>query len=164
MLAARLVTAAALVAALATGSQARADIATEWNTLAVEATAVPANSILQSRVLAIMHVGHVRCSARVKPETGVACGQCGTGWAKLTRGGGGDRCLCCSQTPRAGASGCDRRRLQLGVVDHCGSPAKGQRGQSLGRAWPKGCWSCAPQTDPRKRWTSKLSNGPAPIS
>src|SRR6476661_5360476 len=56
MLSARLVTAAALVAALGIGSQARADIATEWNAIAVEATAVPANSILQSRVLAIVHV------------------------------------------------------------------------------------------------------------
>ena len=56
MLAARLVTAATLVVALGIGSQARADIATEWNATAMEATVVPANSILQSRVLAIMHV------------------------------------------------------------------------------------------------------------
>jgi hypothetical protein len=56
MLSARLVTAATLVVALGIESQARADIATEWNAIAVEATALPLNSILQSRVLAIAHV------------------------------------------------------------------------------------------------------------
>ena len=56
MLSARLVTAVTLVAAFGIGSPARADIATEWNAIAVEATAVPPNSILQSRVLAILHV------------------------------------------------------------------------------------------------------------
>jgi hypothetical protein len=56
MLSARLVNAATMVVALVTGSVAKADIAIEWNTIAIEATAVPPNSILQSRVLAITHV------------------------------------------------------------------------------------------------------------
>lgn len=55
MFASRLVNAATLVAALCPCSIAKADIATEWNVIAVEATAVPPNSILQSRVLAITH-------------------------------------------------------------------------------------------------------------
>ena len=50
MLSRRLVNAAALLVALGTGSIAKADVATEWNAIAVEATAVPPNSILQSRV------------------------------------------------------------------------------------------------------------------
>jgi hypothetical protein len=54
MFSARLVNATALVAALGC-SIAKADIATEWNAIAIEATAVPPNSILQSRVLAITH-------------------------------------------------------------------------------------------------------------
>jgi hypothetical protein len=89
MLAARLVTAAALVVALGIGSQARADGATEWNGIAVEATTIPANSILQSRVLAIMHVamydaarlsnqkpalfaGNVQLEGPTSPEAAVA--------------------------------------------------------------------------------------------
>jgi hypothetical protein len=55
MLSTRLVNATALVVALGIGSTAEADIATEWNAIANEATAVPPNSILQSRVLGITH-------------------------------------------------------------------------------------------------------------
>jgi hypothetical protein len=55
MLSARIAHAATLVVVLCTGSIAKADIATDWNAIAIEATAVPPNSILQSRVLAIMH-------------------------------------------------------------------------------------------------------------
>src|SRR4051812_45509177 len=33
----------------------RADVVTDWNVIALNATAVPANSILQSRVLAVVH-------------------------------------------------------------------------------------------------------------
>src|SRR5262245_44043956 len=36
-------------------AQARADAVTDWNATAVDATAMPPNSILQSRVLAIVH-------------------------------------------------------------------------------------------------------------
>jgi hypothetical protein len=36
-------------------SQARADTVTDWNVIAVNATAVPPNSVVQSRVLAIVH-------------------------------------------------------------------------------------------------------------
>ena len=36
-------------------SGVQADVVTEWNVIAIAATAVPANSILQSRVLAIVH-------------------------------------------------------------------------------------------------------------
>jgi hypothetical protein len=55
MLSARLLNATALVLSLGIGTSAKADIATDWNAIAVEATAVPPNSILQSRVLAITH-------------------------------------------------------------------------------------------------------------
>ena len=55
MLSVRLVNAATLVVALGAGSAAKADIAIEWNAIAIEATALPPNSILQSRVLAITH-------------------------------------------------------------------------------------------------------------
>lgn len=45
-----------LALALVAGSSCvRADVVTDWNVIALEATAVPANSILQSRVLAIVH-------------------------------------------------------------------------------------------------------------
>src|SRR3954462_7116530 len=37
------------------GARAHADVVTDWNVIALNATAVPANSILQSRVLAIVH-------------------------------------------------------------------------------------------------------------
>ncbi len=48
---------AASLAALCTQPvwQARADVVTEWNAIALNATAIPPNSILQSRVLAIVH-------------------------------------------------------------------------------------------------------------
>ena len=55
MLSVRLVNAATLLVALGAGSAAKADIAIEWNAIAIEATALPPNSILQSRVLAITH-------------------------------------------------------------------------------------------------------------
>ena len=55
MLSSQLLNATALVVALGIGTNAKADIATEWNAIAFEATAVPPNSILQSRVLAITH-------------------------------------------------------------------------------------------------------------
>jgi hypothetical protein len=57
MLSARLLNATALVVALGIGTIAKADIATEWNAIAIEATAVPPNSILQARVLAIADGG-----------------------------------------------------------------------------------------------------------
>lgn len=47
------------VAALALGflplSPVRADVVTDWNVIALNATAIPPNSILQSRILAIVH-------------------------------------------------------------------------------------------------------------
>ena len=55
MLSNRLINAATLLVVLGTAPIAKADIATDWNRIAVEATAVPPNSILQSRVLAITH-------------------------------------------------------------------------------------------------------------
>src|SRR5262249_28665283 len=51
----RIINVATLAVALVPGSIAKADLATEWNAVAVQATAVPPNSILQSRVLAITH-------------------------------------------------------------------------------------------------------------
>jgi len=56
MASSRIINVATFALALGTGSiAAKADLATEWNTIAVQATAVPPNSILQSRVLAITH-------------------------------------------------------------------------------------------------------------
>jgi PAP2 superfamily len=55
MLSSRLINAATLLVVFGTAPIAKADIATDWNRIAVEATAVPPNSILQSRVLAITH-------------------------------------------------------------------------------------------------------------
>ena len=52
----RIINVATLAVALVPGSIAKADLATEWNAIAVQATAVPPNSILQSRTLAITHV------------------------------------------------------------------------------------------------------------
>src|SRR5262245_60531895 len=55
MLSCRLINAATLLVVFGTAPIAKADIATDWDRVAVEATAVPPNSILQSRVLAITH-------------------------------------------------------------------------------------------------------------
>lgn len=51
----RKLAALAILAALPTDSSARADVVTDWNLAAINATAIPPNSILQSRVLAIAH-------------------------------------------------------------------------------------------------------------
>jgi len=46
----------ALIACLSPLAPAQADAVTDWNVIALEATAVPPNAILQSRALAIVHV------------------------------------------------------------------------------------------------------------
>src|SRR3954469_7456595 len=51
--------------------QARADAVTDWNVIAINATAVPPNSILQSRVLAIVH-GAVYDAVRAVDRKGAA--------------------------------------------------------------------------------------------
>jgi hypothetical protein len=50
---------------------ARADVVTEWNVIALNATAVPPNAILQSRVLAIVH-GAVYDAVRAIDQKGAA--------------------------------------------------------------------------------------------
>lgn len=63
-----------IVAALVAGllpSKARADAITDWNVVAINATAVPPNSILQSRVLAIMH-GAIYDAVRAVDQKGAA--------------------------------------------------------------------------------------------
>jgi hypothetical protein len=52
-------------------SPARADAVTDWNVIAVNATAVPPNSILQSRVLAIVH-GAIYDAVRAVEQKGAA--------------------------------------------------------------------------------------------
>ena len=37
------------------GNAARADVVTEWNVIALNATTIPPNSVLQSRTIAIVH-------------------------------------------------------------------------------------------------------------
>ena len=56
---------------LQSGWQARADVITDWNVIALNATAVPPNSILQSRVLAILH-GAVYDAVRVVEQRSAA--------------------------------------------------------------------------------------------
>lgn len=51
----RLVSCAVAILCLLPAARARADVVTDWNVIALNATAVPANSILQSRALAIVH-------------------------------------------------------------------------------------------------------------
>lgn len=51
---------------------ARADIVTDWNVVALAATAVPPNSILQSRVLAIVHGAVYDVVRAVDPKGGAA--------------------------------------------------------------------------------------------
>ena len=54
--AARIVFASALiVCCVSTGKTAQADVVTDWNVIALNATTVPPNSVLQSRTLAIVH-------------------------------------------------------------------------------------------------------------
>src|SRR5262245_6455687 len=52
-------------------SPARADAVTDWNVIAVNATAVPPNSILQSRVLAVVH-GAIYDVVRAVEQKGAA--------------------------------------------------------------------------------------------
>ena len=49
-------------------ARAQADAVTDWNVIALNATAVPPNSILQSRTLAIVHGGDLRRGARRRPQ------------------------------------------------------------------------------------------------
>src|SRR5215813_15303662 len=66
----RIINVATFALALGTGSiAAKADLATEWNAIAVQATAVPPNSILQSRVLAITHAAMYDAARVTNRET-----------------------------------------------------------------------------------------------
>jgi len=51
--------------------RARADAVTDWNVVAINATAVPPNSILQSRVLATVH-GAIYDAVRAVDQKGAA--------------------------------------------------------------------------------------------
>jgi hypothetical protein len=51
--------------------EATADVVTDWNIIALNATAVPPNSILQSRVLAIVH-GAIHDAVRAMDQKGAA--------------------------------------------------------------------------------------------
>jgi hypothetical protein len=53
---ARLLAGAALAAAALVGAPAAADVVTDWNQVAIQATASPPNAMLQARVLAATHV------------------------------------------------------------------------------------------------------------
>jgi hypothetical protein len=67
----RLLAAAALMAAATLpGAPARADAVTEWNVIALNATALPPNSILQSRALAIVHAAIYDAVRAVEPTRG----------------------------------------------------------------------------------------------
>jgi hypothetical protein len=57
--------------AVLSAGRAHADVVTDWNLIAINATAVPPNSILQSRVLAIVHVA-MHDAARVIDQRGPA--------------------------------------------------------------------------------------------
>jgi hypothetical protein len=61
----------AVVAGLQPLACAHADVVTDWNVIALNATAVPANSILQSRVLAIVH-GAIYDTVRAIDQQGAA--------------------------------------------------------------------------------------------
>lgn len=66
-----LVAPALAVLVVLSSERARADVVTDWNLIAINATAVPPNSILQSRVLAIVHVA-MHDAARVIDQRGPA--------------------------------------------------------------------------------------------
>ena len=69
---ARMLLASALAALfIQPDSQVRADAVTDWNAIAVSATAVPPNSVVQSRVLAIVH-GAIYDAARAAEQKGAA--------------------------------------------------------------------------------------------
>jgi hypothetical protein len=57
---------AALLCAM--NAPAHADAVSDWNAVAIEATAIPPNSILQSRVLAIVHAAIYDAARAVTPE------------------------------------------------------------------------------------------------
>ncbi len=69
--AATVVAMVAVVAGLQPLACAHADVVTDWNVIALNATAVPANSILQSRVLAIVH-GAIYDTVRAIDQNGAA--------------------------------------------------------------------------------------------
>jgi hypothetical protein len=68
-LAQRLCAPALLALLVQTAGPARADAVTDWNVIAINATAVPPNAILQSRVLAIVH-GAVYDAVRAIDQNG----------------------------------------------------------------------------------------------
>ena len=52
----RILAGAAIAAAALAGAPAAADVVTDWNQVAIQATAIPPNAMLQARVLAAAHV------------------------------------------------------------------------------------------------------------
>src|SRR6478752_9665520 len=66
-----LIAVAAVIAGLQPLARAHADVVTDWNVIALNATAVPANSVLQSRALAIVH-GAIYDTVRAIDQKGAA--------------------------------------------------------------------------------------------
>ena len=52
------------------GSAARADVVTEWNAIALNATTIPPNSVLQSRTIAIVHAAIYDAATAVERKGG----------------------------------------------------------------------------------------------
>ena len=52
----RILAGAAIAAAALAAAPAAADVVTDWNQVAIQATAIPPNAMLQARVLAAAHV------------------------------------------------------------------------------------------------------------
>src|SRR3712207_4133734 len=68
----RLVTWAIAVLCVVLSTSTRADVVTDWNVVALNATTVPANSILQSRALSIVHCA-MHDAARAIDRKGAPC-------------------------------------------------------------------------------------------
>jgi hypothetical protein len=66
--AARIVVLSSLIASFPTNAS-QADIVTDWNVIALNATLVPPNSVLQSRTLAIVHAAIYDAATAVEPKT-----------------------------------------------------------------------------------------------
>jgi hypothetical protein len=65
---ARILSASVLIAAFVHSDGALADVVTDWNVIAIDATSVPPNSVVQSRTLAIVHAAIYDAANAIEPK------------------------------------------------------------------------------------------------
>ena len=170
MLSSRLINAATLLVVLGTAPIAKADIATDWNRIAVEATAVPPNSILQSRVLAITHAAMYDAARLINQKPALFVTGIQPDGPSSLEAAVAAAAHTVLKTARARAIGCGRRRLSNNAWLDLPKDPKDERPSSLGRLWPTKLSNCVLPMGPRRRtvvsterWARPLSIDPATL-